>query len=157
MEPADAAHALAEIDRRREQVIRRRVFPRWWWWAYAGLFFLLATSVESGSIVIVGAGIVLFAVGAFLVDIPVRRAARAATVRGEFATPKSRLQSALGLLGFVVVLVALALLTGLGWKALGLPFPGTVAGAVAGVVFALVGPLLVRWEAAVLLRRTSRR
>jgi len=37
VEPADAARALSEIDQRREQAIRRKVFPGWWWWAYAVL------------------------------------------------------------------------------------------------------------------------
>ena len=33
IEQADAARALSEIGRRREQVIRRRVIPGWFWWA----------------------------------------------------------------------------------------------------------------------------
>jgi hypothetical protein len=40
IEPADAAHALSEIDRRREQVIRRKVFPGWWWFAVGGPMFV---------------------------------------------------------------------------------------------------------------------
>ena len=34
IEPADAARALSEIGRRREQVIRRAsTVPGWYWWA----------------------------------------------------------------------------------------------------------------------------
>lgn len=54
IEAADAARALTEIDRRREQVIRREVLPGWFWWAYAVLFIALAASVESGRGVLLG-------------------------------------------------------------------------------------------------------
>ena len=38
IEPADAARALSEIGRRREQVIRRAsTVPGWFWWASAVL------------------------------------------------------------------------------------------------------------------------
>jgi hypothetical protein len=35
------------------------------------------------------------------------------------------------------------------------PHPGTIAGAVVGVLFAVVGPILVRWEADLLVRRSG--
>jgi hypothetical protein len=47
------------------------------------------------------------------------------------------------------------LATGFSLKAAGVPCPGTIAGAVAGVLFAVVGPMLVRWEAAMLVRRSG--
>src|SRR5437899_7692081 len=81
VEPADAARALSEIDQRREQVIRRKVFPGWWWWAYAVLMTAFSAAVESGRGVLIGVGIALFVVGALLIDVPVRRAARAAAPR----------------------------------------------------------------------------
>ena len=38
IDPADAARALCEIGRRREQVIRRNsAIPGWYWWAVAVL------------------------------------------------------------------------------------------------------------------------
>jgi hypothetical protein len=48
-EPADAARALGEIGRRREQVIRRAMraaFPVWYWWTTAVLTVALAASFE---------------------------------------------------------------------------------------------------------------
>ena len=90
IEPADAEHALSEIDRRREQVIRRRVFPRWWWWAYAVLITALAAAVESGRGVLVGIGIALFVGGSLTIDVPVRGAAARAARRTEIGRASCR-------------------------------------------------------------------
>jgi hypothetical protein len=157
IEPADAARALSEIDRRREQVIRRKVFPGWWWWAYAVLFTEFAASVESGRDVVLGIGIAVFAVGSFVVDVPVRRAARAAAPRRRLAGPGAARRTLIGLASFVAVLLGAAVATGLSLKAAGVPQPGTIAAAATGVLFAVGGPLLVRLEAAMLVRRSGSR
>lgn len=156
IEPADAARALDEIDRRREQVIRRKVFPAWWWWAYAVLFTEFAASVESGRGLVLGIGIGVFVVGSLVVDVPVRRAARAAAPHRDLA-PGSARRTLIGLAVFVAVLLGVGLAAGLGLKSAGVPRPGTIAAAVTGVVFALCGPTLVRLEAAMLVRRSGSR
>ncbi|HZP52978.1 hypothetical protein [Actinocrinis sp.] len=156
IEPADAARALSEIDRRREQVIRRRVFPGWWWWAYAVLFTAFSAAAESGRGVVLGIGAAVFVACSFAIDVPVRRAARAAAPRRGLA-PGSSGRTLIGLAAFLAILIGAAIATGLSLKAAGVPHPGTVAGAVAGVVFALVGPILVRLEAAMLVRRSGSR
>ena len=154
---ADAARALDEIDRRREQVIRRKVFPRWYWWAHAGLTTALATVLLNGRGVVIGIGIVGYMAGALAVDIPVSRAARAATPRRDLAGPGAVRRTLIGLAGFVAVLFGVCLTTALTLKAAGVPYPATIATAVAAVVFAVGGQLLVRWETAVLLRRSRSR
>jgi hypothetical protein len=154
IEPADAAHALGEIDRRREQVIRRKVFPAWWWWAYAVLFTEFAAAVESGHGVVPWIGIALFVAGSLVIDIPVRRAARAAAPRRGLAGPGSARRTLVGLATFVAVLLGVGLATGLGLKAAGVPHPGTIAAAVTAVLFAVGGQMLVRWEADMLVRRS---
>lgn len=156
IDPADAARALSEIGRRREQVIRRKVFPAWWWWAYAVLFTGFAAAVEAGSGVVLWIGIGLFVVCTFVVDMPVRRAARAAAPRRGLA-PGSTRRTLIGLAAFVAGLLGTGLATGLSLKAAGVPHPGTIAAAVTGVLFALCGPLLVRLEAAMLVRRSEGR
>jgi hypothetical protein len=153
VEPADAARALDEIDRRREQVIRRKVFPRWWWWAYAVLITEVGACFESGRGVLIGIGIAVFVVGSLAVDVPVRRAARAAVPRRGLGARRTLL----GVATFVAVVLGAALATGLSLKAAAVPHPGTIASAVSGVLFAVVGPLLVRWEAALLVRRSRSR
>jgi hypothetical protein len=157
IDPADAARALDEIDRRREQVIRRKVFPAWYWWAYAVLITGFAASVESGSGVLLGLGITLFTVGSLVVDVPVRRAARAAAPRRGLAGPGAARRTLIGLAAFVAVLLGVGMATGLSLRAAGVPHPGTIAAAVSGVLFAVVGPMLVRWEAAMLVRRSGSR
>ena len=47
VEPADAARALSEIGRRREQVIRRAATPRWYWWATAVLAIVRSPQFRS--------------------------------------------------------------------------------------------------------------
>ena len=153
IEPADAARALSEIDRRREQVIRRKVFPSWWWWAYAVLMTAFSAAVESGRGVLLGIGIALFVVGSLLVDVPVRRAARAAAPRRGLGARRTLI----GLATFVVGLLGVGLATGFSLKAAGVPHPGTIAGAVTGVLFAVAGPMLVRYEADLLVRRPGSR
>src|SRR5690349_10091920 len=112
IEPADAARALSEIDRRREQVIRRRVFPGWWWWAYAVLMTAFSAAVESGREVLLWLGIALFVVASLLIDVPVRRAARAAAPRRGLGARRTLI----GLATFVVGLLGVGLATGFSLK-----------------------------------------
>ena len=156
IEPADAARALSEIDQRREQVIRRRVFPGWWWWAWAVLIIEGSAAVESGRGVLIGIGCAVFVIGSFLVDVPVRRAARAAAPHRDLA-PGSARWTLIGLALFIAVVAGAGLTTGLSLKAAGVPEPGTIAAAVTGVLFAVGGPILVRWEASMLVRRSGSR
>lgn len=157
IEPADAARALGEIDRRREQVIRRKVFPGWWWWAYAVLMTESTACVESGSGVVLGIGIGLFVAVSLVIDVPVRRAARAAAPRRGLGGPGAGRRTLIGLVLFVAALLGVAIATGLSLKAARVPHPGTIAAAVAGVLFAVGGPMLVRAEAAMLVRRSGGR
>jgi hypothetical protein len=157
IEPAEAARALSEISRQREQVIRRKVFPAWYWWAYAVLITGLAASVESGRGVFIGIGIALFTVGSLAIDVPVRRAARAAAPRRGLAGPGAARRTLTGLVAFAAVLIGAGLAAGLGLKAAGVPHPGTIAAAVTAVLFAVGGPMLVRLEAAMLVRRSRSR
>jgi hypothetical protein len=59
------------------------------------------------------------------------------------------------LAAFVVGLVGVALATGLSLKAAGVPHPGTITAALTGMLFAVVGPLLVRYHADMLVRRSE--
>src|SRR5689334_2476413 len=108
IDPAEAARALGEIGRWREQVIRRKVFPRWWWWTYAVLRTAFSTAVESAHGVLLGIAIALFLVGMLLVDVPVRRAARAAAARRGLGARRTLI----GLAVFVLGLLGVAMATG---------------------------------------------
>lgn len=154
-EPADAAGALSEIARRREQVIRRAMraaAPGWYWWSNAVLMIALVASVESGRGVLLGIGITLFLAGQLITSLLVSRAARAAPLRrGLDGRPRETL---VGVAAFVLVLACVALATGLSLKAAGVPYPGTISVTVTAVVFAAGGQMLMRRLTAVLVRRS---
>lgn len=155
IQPVEAEQALSEIDRRREQVIRRKIFPLWWWWAYAVLMVQFAACFESGRGALIGIGIGVFTVGSFIIDVPVRRAAGAAAPRRGLA-PGSGLWTLVGVLGFMAVVLGAGVATGLSLKAAGVSHPGTIAAAVGGVVFAVAGPLFVRLGETMMVRRSGK-
>lgn len=98
----------------------------------------------------------MFVAGSIVIDVPVRRAARAAAPRRGLAGPGAARRRLIGLATFVAVLIGAGLATGFSLKAAGVPYPGTIAAAVTGVVFAVGGQMLVRYEAAILVRRSRR-
>ena len=157
IEPVDAARALIEIGRRREQVIRRPIFPGWFWWAQAALTVALAACIESGRSVVLWIGIALFTAGSAVINLPVSRAARAAPVNRALAAPANARRVLAVLVASIAVLLGVVLAAALGLHAAGVPYPATIAAAVASALFAVGGPMLVRYEAAVLVRRSGGR
>jgi hypothetical protein len=156
VEAAEAARALDEIGRRREQVIRRKVFPAWYWWAHAVLMVALAAAIEHGGGVALGIGLAVFMVGTFFLDRPVSRAARAAAPHRSLVGRGAARRTLIGLVGFIVLVIGVALAVGLSLRAAEVPYPGTIAAAVGATVFAIVGPILVRLDATMMLRRGRR-
>lgn len=155
IEPTDAARALDEIGRRREQVIRRALraaCPVWYWWATAVLVVALAASFEYRGGALRWIGLTLFVVGSLVTGVPVSRAARATPLRRGLDAPTRG--TLVAVTAFVVVLLGVCLATGLSLKAAGVHYPATIATAVAAVVFAVGGQVLVRWVTAMLVRRS---
>jgi hypothetical protein len=153
--PADAANALGEIGRRREQVIRRAMraaCPVWYWWTTAVLTIALAASFEYRRGALCWIGVTLFVAGSLVTGVPVSRAARAAPLRRGLDT--ARRETLVGLAAFALVLLGVCLATGLSLKAAGVPYPATIAAAVAAVAFAVGGQVLVRRVTAIMVRRS---
>ncbi|WP_019926399.1 hypothetical protein [Nocardia sp. BMG111209] len=148
----DAVRALDEIGRRREQAIRRKVFPGWYWWAHAALIVAFTAAIESGRTVLLAIGIAGYALAALIIDRPVSRAARAAPLRRGPDGPRVMRRTLIGLAAFVAALIGALSATAFGLKAAGIPCPATIAAAVTAVVFAIGGRLLVRYEQTVLTR-----
>ena len=154
-DPTDAARALSEINRQREQVIRRAMraaFPVWYWWTTAVLAVALTACVESGHGAVPWIGVAVFTVGSLVTSVPVSRAARATPLHRSLDSPKR--ETLIGLAAFMAVLLAVALATGLSLKAAGVPHPATIAAAVAGVVFAAGGQMAMSYLTAFLVRRS---
>jgi len=156
IEPADAARALSEIGWRREQVIRRAAIPGWYWWATAVLTIALSAAVESGRGALPWIGIAFFTAGSLVISGLVSRALRGAAPRRDLA-PGSVPRLLAGMAAFLAAVLGVALATGLSLKAAGVPYPGTIASAVAMVVFAAGGQMLMRYHTAFLVRRSGGR
>jgi hypothetical protein len=151
IDPADAARALSEIGRLREQVIRRAVIPGWFWWANAVLMIALTAAIESRRGVILGTGIALFVAGSLVLNVPVSRTARAAPPRGLVGRgPVPGLPVRLA--AFAAVLAGVLLATVFSLIAAGVPYPGTISVTVTAVVYAVGWQMLMRSETATLLR-----
>ena len=157
VEPADAARALSEIGRRREQVIRRAAIPGWYWWATAVLTIALSAAIESQRGALPWIGIALFAVGTLVISGLLSRALRGARPRRDLVAPGSVPRLLAGLAACAAALLGVALATGLSLKAAGVPYPGTIASAVATVVFVVGGQMLMRYHTAFLVRRSGGR
>jgi hypothetical protein len=158
IEPADAARALSEIGRRREQVIRRTAVPSWYWWAIAVLSIAFAADQESQRGALFWAGAALFAVGMLAVNgLALSRQFRGAPPRPDLVAPGSvpRMLAGQAALGAVVTGVVLA--TKLGLEAAGVPYPGTIAVAVGTAVLVAGGQMLMRYGIALLVRRSGGR
>jgi hypothetical protein len=160
IEPADAARALSEIGRRREQVIRRTAAPRWYWWATAVLAtaFAADTDYTSRRGALFWAGVALLAAGMLAVNgLQLSREFRGAPLRLDLVAPGSvpRLLAGGAALGAAVTGVVLG--TELSLEAARVPYPATIACAAGMAVFVAGGQMLMRYRTALLVRRPGGR
>ncbi|MFI6098100.1 hypothetical protein ACIA8G_21280 [Lentzea sp. NPDC051213] len=145
LRPDDAAQALAEIDQRREQVIELTIIPWWYWWAIAGLQVGLVVAVDTRLPLAIGLGTVGFVIGVLTATGWVMAGAlRRAQPRGNMLSPVG----VLAILGFVAVVLAVALPTAFVLDANGIAHPAIWGVLLGGVVMVVGGPMLSR-----LLRR----
>jgi hypothetical protein len=157
VEPADAARALSEIGRRREQAIRRAAIPGWYWWANAVLAIALAADTEFLRGALFWAGIALYTAGMLAVNELKSRAVRCAPLRPDLEAPGSVPRVLAGAAALVAVVIGVALATKLSLEAARVPYPGIIASAVAMAVFVPGGQALIRYHTAFLVRRSGGR
>jgi hypothetical protein len=151
VEPADAARALSEIGRRREQVIRRAAIPRWYWWATAILMIALAAASESWHGALSWAGTALYIAGMLALQLSL--AHRGAPPSRDLDAPGSALRLLAGAMAVVAVMTGVGLAARLSLEAAGVPYPGTIASAAAVAVFAAGMQMVMRRHTALLVRR----
>jgi hypothetical protein len=156
IEPADAARALSEIGRRREQVIRRTGVPRWFWWATAVLTIAIAADLESQRGALFWAGIALFTAGMLAINGLLHRAVRGAPLRPDLEAPSVPRVLA-GAAALVAVVAGVALAAKLSLEAARVPYPGTIATAAGMAVLVAGGQVLMRYRTAFLARRPGGR
>jgi hypothetical protein len=157
IEPADAARALSEIARRREQVIRRTAAPRWLWWASAVLTIGFAADVDSQRGALFWTGVALFTAGTLAVNGLRLRAVHRAPPRGDLFAPGSAPRVLAGEAALVAVVFGVTLAAGLSLVAAGVPYPATIATAAGMAVFVAGGQALTRYHTAFLVRRPGGR
>lgn len=140
--PEEAAGALTEIARRREQVVTLTIIPTWFWWATAVLMVGFSVAVETRRPVVVGTATVAFVFGILMViGRLVLGILRRAQPRNDLLGPAG----VLAVLGFVAVVLAVSLPTSFALKAAGVRHPATAGILMAGVCMVVCGPLLTRY------------
>jgi hypothetical protein len=141
LRPGEARQALAEIQRRQQQVIDLAAVPAWYWWAVGALMVVLAFGVDTRTSTAIGISVPVFVVGML--------SATGVAVRSQFRQAKlynSLLDSTgvLAILGFVALIVGGTLGLAFGLRAAGVSHPATLACLAGGVVLGLGGPVLMR-------------
>jgi len=158
IEPADAARALSEIGRRREQVIRRAAIPRWFWWASGVLMIAWAADMEFQRGALFWAGTAPLIAGTLAVNGLMQRAVRRARLRPDLADPPGSIpRMVAGAAALTAVVTGVGLATRLSLEAARVPHPGMIASAVFVAGFVPGGLALTRYHTAVLLRRSGGR
>ena len=159
IEPADAARALSEISRRREQVIRRTATPRWYWWATAVVVIASAVDVDytqqRGALY--WAGVALTAAGVLAVNGLLFRAVRGATLSPDLVAPGAAPRMLAGAAALTAAVAGVALAAKLSLEAAGVPYPATIACAAAMAVLVAGGQVLMRYRTALLAPRPGGR
>jgi uncharacterized membrane protein YgdD (TMEM256/DUF423 family) len=150
--PEEAAHALTEIGRRQEQVIRQAVIPNWYWWAIAVLMVAFAAAVDTRQGLVVGIGTAVFVVGVLTTTgRVVVRAVRSAQPRNDLLGPGG----VVAILGFVAVTLGVSLAVAFILKASGVSYAATMSVAITAVMLVVGGPMLMRYLQGLMLANRS--
>ena len=141
LHPGEAADALAEIQKRQQQVIDRATVPAWYWWVVGVLMVVLAVGVDTRSHLAIGITVPVFVAGLL--------SATGAAVRSQFRDARLRDglldgSGVMAILAFVALIVGCTLGIAFALRAAGVPYPATIACGVGGLAIGLGGPLLNR-------------
>jgi hypothetical protein len=141
LHPGEAADALAEIQKRQQQVIDRSIVPAWYWWVVGILMVVLAVGVDTRTELALGITIPVFVVGLL--------AATFGAIRSQFLDAKlySRLLDGWGVMAilvFVWLIVGCTIGIAFALRAGGVSYPATIACGAGGLAMGLGGPLLNR-------------
>jgi hypothetical protein len=142
IDPDEAARALVEVRRRREQVTILSRIPGWFRWAVALLAIAMATGLDTREPLLIGLGVAVFVLGLLAaLFVVIGRGWSRATPRRDLLGPRA----ALAIVTFVALILLVNLPTALILDAAGSPLPATI-GALAGAVVILVGgPVVARY------------
>lgn len=137
---ADAAAALAEIQRRQEHVIKAVLVPVWYWWAMAAAMVAIGAARDSHDLVVLAITIPLAVlVMAVLTGLMIPEVRRRVQVHGAMQ-PGAR--AAVAIFGLIVLVIAVTIATAASLAANRVPYPLTIGYAAGAVVFVIAGPLV---------------
>jgi hypothetical protein len=152
---AEAAAALAEIQRRQEHVIRAAFVPNWYWWAMAAGTVAIGAARDSRDLAVQATVIPLAALvmaGLIVGTIPgVRR-----RVRVHSATQPGGAVAA-AIIGLILLVDAVIISTAASLAAAHFRYPGTVGCAAGAAVLVIAGPLLNQYIRRLTLRQARQR
>ena len=141
---AEAVAELAEIRRRREQVIRAVLVPVWYWWAMAAGMVAIGAARDTGDLTVEAITIPLAALVMAVLTGALSTPAVRRRVRLHSATqPGAR--GAAAVLGLILLVDAVTLGTAASVAAAHLRYPGTIGCAAGAAVLVIAGTLVNRY------------
>jgi MFS family permease len=139
----EAAAELAEIARRREQVIKAALVPGWYWWVMAAAVVAIGAARDSGDLVVqvivipVAALVMAVLTGAMIPE--VRRRVKAYSA----AQADGRLAAAI--FGMIVLVDVVIISVAASLAANHVRYPATIGCAAGAAVLVITGPLVNRY------------
>ncbi len=146
---ADAAAELAEIQRRKERVIRAVLVPVWYWWVLAAAIVAIGAARDSGNLVVQAIAIpfaVLVMVVVIIATIPELR--RRVRVHG---ATQPRAMAAI--FGMIVLVDGVTISLAASLASAHFRYPITIGCAAGAAVLVIAGPLVVRYWRRLMLRQ----
>ena len=146
---AEAAAELAEIQRRREQVIKAVLVPVWYWWVIAAAIVAIGVARDRGDLAVQATVIPLAAlVMAVLTGVMIpelRRRVKVYTPPAGARAPQTSARVAAAIIGMIVLVDGVILGTAASLHAAHLRYPGTIGCAAGAAVLVIGGPLVNRY------------
>jgi len=140
---AEAAAALAAIQRQQGQVIESVLVPGWYWWAMAAGMVAIGAARDSGDLIVEAITIPLAALvmavltGAMIPAVRRRVQVHSATQPGA--------RGAAAIFGLILLLDGVILGTAANLAAARVPYPATIGCAAGAAVIVIAGPLVNRY------------
>ena len=146
---AEAAAALAEIQRRQEHVIKAAFVPNWYWWAMAAGTLAIGAARDSRDLAVQATVIPLAALvmavltGAMIPEL--RRRVKVYTPQTSARAPQTSARVAAAIVGMIVLVDGVILGTAASLHAAHLRYPGTIGCAAGAAAIVIAGPLVNRY------------
>lgn len=148
---AEAAAALAEIQRRQDRVIKAVLVPVWYWWALAAPVVAIGVARDSGNPVVQAITIPLAAlVMAVLIGAAIPELRRRVKVH---TAPQTDARTVAAIFAMVVLVDGVILGTAASLAAAHASHPATIGCAAGAAVLVIAGPLLNRYVRRLMLRQ----